>query len=83
MDAAYVCAAQRLAALEWVRGALVHDKVHATDGERCETQSGQIDRIACVIVLTGVLSEAPRERQMPSPTVVRCTRTCAKKGCRW
>lgn len=48
--------------LESVRVALVHDKVHATDGERCETQSGQIDRIARVIELTGELSDAQRER---------------------
>jgi putative redox protein len=48
--------------LDSVRVALVHDKVHAIDCEQCETNTGQIDRIARVIELNGDLDADQRER---------------------
>ena len=51
---------------EWpltsVRVALVHDKVHATDCEDCETREGKVDQIVRVVELQGALDEAQRAR---------------------
>jgi uncharacterized OsmC-like protein/alpha/beta superfamily hydrolase len=45
-----------------VRVDLTHDKIHASDCEACETESGKIDRIAREIVLVGDLSVEERAR---------------------
>ena len=47
-------------ALDKVRVALRHDKIHAEDCENCETRTGRIDRIRREITLTGQLT--PEER---------------------
>ena len=45
-----------------MRVALVHDKVHATDCEDCETRAGKVDQIVRVVELQGDLDEAQRAR---------------------
>lgn len=41
---------------------VAHSRVHATDCEHCETQTGRIDRFDRVISLDGALDDAARER---------------------
>ena len=43
---------------------LQHDRIYATDCAECETKSGMIDRIECVIRLEGDLNDAQRRRLM-------------------
>jgi uncharacterized OsmC-like protein/alpha/beta superfamily hydrolase len=45
-----------------VRVALVHDKVHATDCEACESGEGKVDQIVRVVELQGDLDETQRAR---------------------
>ena len=45
-----------------VRVALVHDKVHATDCEDCESREGKVDQIARVVELQGDLDDTQRAR---------------------
>jgi uncharacterized OsmC-like protein/alpha/beta superfamily hydrolase len=49
-------------ALASVRVALVHDKVHATDCEDCETRDGKVDQIVRVVELQGDLDASQRAR---------------------
>lgn len=49
-------------ALEHVEVRLRHEKIHATDCEECETETGKVDRIEREILIEGDLSEAERER---------------------
>jgi putative redox protein len=49
-------------ALDQVRVALRHAKIHATDCETCETRQGQVDRIERVITVTGDIDDAQRAR---------------------
>jgi uncharacterized OsmC-like protein/alpha-beta hydrolase superfamily lysophospholipase len=49
-------------ALEHVSVRLRHEKVHATDCETCETQTGHLDRIDRTIELAGDLDAATRAR---------------------
>lgn len=46
--------------LERVTVDLEHEKIHATDCEQCETESGKIDRIDRYITLEGPLDDAQR-----------------------
>ena len=48
--------------LKHVEVQLVHDKIHATDCENCETESGRIDRVQRNINLTGELDTEQRRR---------------------
>ncbi|MCG8590302.1 MAG: bifunctional alpha/beta hydrolase/OsmC family protein [Proteobacteria bacterium] len=48
--------------LERVSVRLRHSKIHATDCEACETQSGRLDRIDRAIALEGPLSVEQKER---------------------
>jgi putative redox protein len=48
--------------LERVSVRLEHDRIHATDCERCETQEGKIDRIRRILVLEGPLDGDQRTR---------------------
>ena len=48
--------------LNQVEVKLVHDKIHATDCENCETESGRIDRIQRRISLKGELDSKQRQR---------------------
>jgi putative redox protein len=43
---------------------LQHDRIYATDCAECETKSGMIDRIECVITLEGDLNDEQRGRLM-------------------
>jgi len=43
---------------------LIHNKIHATDCENCETKDGMIDRITRNITLEGRLDAATRKRLM-------------------
>ncbi len=45
-----------------VRIRLTHAKIHAADCERCETQTGKIDRIEREIEFDGALDDAQRQR---------------------
>lgn len=49
-------------ALDPVRVALRHAKIHAMDCQTCETKQGQIDRIERVITVTGDIDDAQRAR---------------------
>ena len=49
-------------ALHRVAVSLAHSKIHATDCESCETQTGMVDRIDRVITLEGDLDDAARDR---------------------
>ena len=48
--------------LERVRVSLRHSRIHATDCENCETQTGQLDRVERTIRLTGDLDDEQRQR---------------------
>ena len=48
--------------LNQVEVKLVHDKIHATDCENCEMESGRIDRIQRRISLKGELDSKQRQR---------------------
>lgn len=48
--------------LRQVEVQLVHDKIHATDCDNCETETGRIDRIQGQIRLTGDLDQQQRTR---------------------
>ena len=48
--------------LSGVKVRLRHDKIHAEDCERCETESGRVDHIVREITLQGSLSGEQRER---------------------
>ncbi|MDJ0956670.1 MAG: bifunctional alpha/beta hydrolase/OsmC family protein [Arenicellales bacterium] len=48
--------------LKHVEVQLVHDKIHATDCEHCETKDGRIDRIQTRVSLTGELNREQRRR---------------------
>jgi putative redox protein len=48
--------------LERVRVRLRHEKIHASDCEQCETETGKLDRIDREIELTGDLDPAVRQR---------------------
>ncbi len=41
---------------------LSYEKIHAEDCAECETKTGKVDRIECVIELRGELSEEQRRR---------------------
>jgi putative redox protein len=41
---------------------LRHEKIHASDCEQCETETGKLDRIDREIELTGDLDPAVRQR---------------------
>jgi putative redox protein len=43
---------------------LQHEKIHATDCEKCETDTGRIDRIEREITLQGALDDEQRGRLM-------------------
>lgn len=48
--------------LESVSVSLRHSRIHATDCENCETQTGQLDRVERTIRLTGDLDDEQRRR---------------------
>ena len=48
--------------LERAEVRLSHDKIHADDCERCETETGKVDRIKTEISISGELSEAERQQ---------------------
>ena len=48
--------------LKKVRVSLFHEKIHARDCDRCETQDGKLDRIMRVIKLEGELTAAQRDK---------------------
>lgn len=48
--------------LEHVSVKLNHAKIHASDCELCETESGKIDRIDRVVTLTGNLTDEQRQK---------------------
>jgi len=50
--------------LERVEVTLRHEKIHASDCQTCETQSGRIDRIEREIELVGQLDSEQRDRLM-------------------
>lgn len=49
-------------ALEEAIVRLSHDKIHAEDGEECETDAGKVDRITREIDVRGNLTDSQRER---------------------
>jgi putative redox protein len=48
--------------LEGITVRLKHDKIHATDCEACETESGKVDQIEREITLEGDLNKEQRGR---------------------
>ena len=46
--------------LESVTVQVRHSKIHAADCTSCDTKEGRIDRLECVIELTGLLTEPQR-----------------------
>jgi putative redox protein len=50
--------------LESVTVTLTHKKIHASDCEECESESGKIDRIEREIAIEGELSEEQRQRML-------------------
>lgn len=48
--------------LETATVRMTHEKIHATDCEECETESGKLDRITRDVEVTGDLSEDQRQR---------------------
>jgi putative redox protein len=50
--------------LDSVQVTLTHKKIHASDCDECETETGKIDRIEREIALSGELSDAERQRML-------------------
>ena len=48
--------------LQHVRAELVHDRVHASDCEKCEEKEGYVQRIRVKLAFEGYLDDAQRER---------------------
>jgi len=55
-------AARKQLPLEHVSVKLVHEKVHASDCEDCETKEGKLDEITREVELKGALSEEQRDK---------------------
>ncbi len=55
-------AARKKLALDHVEVRLSHQNIHAEDCEKCETETGKVDRIDRDVVIEGDLTEAERQR---------------------